>query len=408
MSLLKSEGSVSLSTFRAETREWLASNCPESMRGSAAEDEIVGGGKRQTYENPEAKLWLDRMAAKGWTAPTWPQEYGGAGLSKAEAAILRDEMAMINARAPIQGMGFSMIGPTLLDFGTDAQKAEHLPKIASGEIRWCQGYSEPGAGSDLASLQTRCEDQGDYYQVNGQKIWTSGAQYADWIFTLVRTDPKASKHDGISFVLIDMAQPGVTVKPIKLISGNSPFCETFFDDARCEKHNLVGQLNRGWTVGKRLLQHERSSISGLASGGSRGRYDHFGSLPDLAKQHLGLTHGRLSDRDLRRDIIKNEMDRKAFQLTQRRASEESESGGTPTFLTSLFKYYGSEHGTRRRELQLALMGTQSMGWEGNSFAADELATTRTWLRSKASTIAGGTSEVQLNIIAKRVLSLPDA
>jgi alkylation response protein AidB-like acyl-CoA dehydrogenase len=408
MSLLKSEGSVSLSTFRAETREWLASNCPESMRGSAAEDEIVGGGKRQTYENPEAKLWLDRMAAKGWTAPTWPQEYGGAGLSKAEAAILRDEMAMINARAPIQGMGFSMIGPTLLDFGTDAQKAEHLPKIASGEIRWCQGYSEPGAGSDLASLQTRCEDQGDYYQVNGQKIWTSGAQYADWIFTLVRTDPKASKHDGISFVLIDMAQPGVTVKPIKLISGNSPFCETFFDDARCEKHNLVGQLNRGWTVGKRLLQHERSSISGLASGGSRGRYDHFGSLPDLAKQHLGLTHGRLSDRDLRRDIIKNEMDRKAFQLTQRRASEESESGGTPTFLTSLFKYYGSEQGNRRMELQLALMGTQSMGWEGNSFAADELATTRTWLRSKASTIAGGTSEVQLNIIAKRVLSLPDA
>jgi len=348
------------------------------------------------------------MAAKGWTAPTWPQEYGGAGLSKAEAAILRDEMAMINARAPIQGMGFSMIGPTLLDFGTDAQKAEHLPKIASGEIRWCQGYSEPGAGSDLASLQTRCEDQGDYYQVNGQKIWTSGAQYADWIFTLVRTDPKASKHDGISFVLIDMAQPGVTVKPIKLISGNSPFCETFFDDARCEKHNLVGQLNRGWTVGKRLLQHERSSISGLASGGSRGRYDHFGSLPDLAKQHLGLTHGRLSDRDLRRDIIKNEMDRKAFQLTQRRASEESESGGTPTFLTSLFKYYGSEQGNRRMELQLALMGTQSMGWEGNSFAADELATTRTWLRSKASTIAGGTSEVQLNIIAKRVLSLPDA
>jgi len=399
---------VSLSTFRADTREWLAANCPDSMRGSAAEDEIVGGGTRQTYVNPEAKLWLDRMAAKGWTAPTWPTEYGGAGLSKSEVAILRDEMAMINARAPIQGMGFSMIGPTLLDFGTDAQKAEHLPKIASGEIRWCQGYSEPGAGSDLASLQTRCEDQGDYYQVNGQKIWTSGAQYADWIFTLVRTDPKASKHDGISFVLIDMAQPGVTVKPIRLISGNSPFCETFFDDARCEKHNLVGQLNRGWTVGKRLLQHERSSISGLASGGSRGRYDHFGSLPDLAKKHLGLTCGRLNDGNLRRDIIQNEMDRKAFQLTQRRASEESESGGTPTFLTSLFKYYGSEQGNRRMELQLALMGSQSMGWEGSSFAADELATTRTWLRSKASTIAGGTSEVQLNIIAKRVLSLPDA
>lgn len=402
------ESKVTLSTFRRETRQWLASYCPDSMRGAAPEDEIVGGGTRQTYANPDAKVWLDAMAQKGWTAPTWPEAYGGAELSKEEAMILGEEMAAIQARAPIQGMGFSMIGPTLLDFGTDAQKEEHLPKIASGEIRWCQGYSEPGAGSDLASLQTRCEDQGDFYLVNGQKIWTSGAQYADWIFTLVRTDSKASKHDGISFVLIDMAQAGVTVKPIRLISGHSPFCETFFDDARCEKHNLVGQLNRGWTVGKRLLQHERSSISGLASGGNRGRYDHFGTLPDLAKKHLGTINGRLSDPDLRRDVIQNEMERKAFQLTQRRAAEESESGGTPTFLTSLFKYYGSEQGNRRMELQLALMGTQSMGWEGDAFAADELATTRTWLRSKASTIAGGTSEVQLNIIAKRVLNLPDA
>ena len=260
---------MSLITFRADTKRWLESNCPPSMRGITSEDDTIGGGKRQRFDNPEAKVWLDAMAEKGWTAPTWPAEYGGGGLTVDEAKVLQEELLAIRAKPAIQGMGFSMIGPTLLDFGTEAQKAEHLPKIVSGEIRWCQGYSEPGAGSDLASLQTRCEDKGDFYLINGQKVWTSGAQYADWIFTLVRTDPSAGKHDGISFVLIDMDQPGVSVKPIRLISGQSPFCETFFDDARCEKNNLVGQLNRGWTVGKRLLQHERSSISGLASGGAR-------------------------------------------------------------------------------------------------------------------------------------------
>ena len=399
---------MSLITFRADTKRWLESNCPHSMRGMTSEDDTIGGGKRQRFDNPEAKVWLDAMAKKGWTAPTWPAEYGGGGLTVDEARVLQEELLAIRAKPAIQGMGFSMIGPTLLDFGTEAQKAEHLPKIVSGEIRWCQGYSEPGAGSDLASLQTRCEDKGDFYLVNGQKVWTSGAQYADWIFTLVRTDPSAGKHDGISFVLIDMDQPGVSVKPIRLISGQSPFCETFFDDARCEKNNLVGQLNRGWTVGKRLLQHERSSISGLASGGARGRYDHFGSLPQLAKDHLGIEGGRIADSDLRQEITQNEMERRAFQLTQRRASQESQAGGTPTFLTSLFKYCSSEQGNRRMQLQLKLMGTQSLGWEGDAFASDELATTRTWLRSKASTIAGGTSEVQLNIIAKRVLDLPDA
>jgi alkylation response protein AidB-like acyl-CoA dehydrogenase len=303
-------------------------------------------------------------------------------------------------------MGFSMIGPTLLDYGTEDQKLEHLPKIISGEIRWCQGYSEPGAGSDLASLQTRCDDQGDHFEVSGQKIWTSGAQFADWIFTLVRTDFTASKHDGISFVLIDMDQPGVSVRPIQLISGNSPFCETFFDQARCEKKNLVGQLNRGWTVGKRLLQHERSSISGLSGGGRRGRYDHFGTLSSIYQNSIdAVTQDPTGS--LRRRILNNEMNHKAFSLTQRRSFEESQSGGTPTFLTSLFKYYGSEQGNDRMELQLEMIGHQGLGWSGDSFDADELATTRTWLRSKASTIAGGSSEVQLNIIAKRVLGLPD-
>ncbi len=392
--------------FRAEVREWLSHHCPESMRGSVTEDQIIGGGKRQTFDNPAAKAWLDAMAEKGWTAPTWPNAYGGGCLDKSQHQILQDELQRIQARAPIAGMGFSLIGPTLLDYGTEEQKLEHLPKIISGEIRWCQGYSEPGAGSDLASLQTRCDDQGDHFEVSGQKVWTSGAQFADWIFALVRTDFNASKHDGISFVLIDMDQPGVSVRPIRLISGNSPFCETFFDGARCEKKNLVGQLNRGWTVGKRLLQHERSSISGLSGGGRKGRYDHFGSLSSIYRNRVD-GNAQDSNGSLRRRVLSNEMNQKAFSLTQRRSFEESQSGGTPTFLTSLFKYYGSEHGNERMELQLEMMGHQGLGWTGESFDADEIATTRTWLRSKASTIAGGSSEVQLNIIAKRVLGLPD-
>jgi len=395
-----------LDNFRTEVRAWLEENCPSSMREGAA-DEIIGGGKKQEYSNPDAKVWLDRMAEMGWTAPMWPKEYGGGGLSKAENLVLQDEMIRINARAPIGGMGFSMIGPTLLDYGTEEQKLEHLPKICSGEIRWCQGYSEPGAGSDLAGLQTKCEDQGDYFLVNGQKIWTSGAQFADWIFTLVRTDPQAPKHEGISFVLIDMDQPGVTVKPIKLISGNSPFCETFFDDARVEKPNLVGQLNRGWTVGKRLLQHERSSISGLNTGGRRGRYDGMRELPEVAEEYVGLENGKIADQKLRNAILDYSMGQRAFNLTQRRSMAENDSGGTPTFATSMFKYYGSELGKDRMELQLKAMGTQSLGWEGNEFTGEESTLTRTWLRSKSSSIAGGSSEIQLNIIAKRVLGLPD-
>jgi alkylation response protein AidB-like acyl-CoA dehydrogenase len=396
-----------LNEFREETRAWLEENCPATMREPESEDSMIGGGKKQVYANPDSKLWLDRMAGRGWTAPMWPTEYGGGGLSKDEFLVLQDELIRINARSPIAGMGFSMIGPTLLDYGTEEQKQRHLPKIVSGEIRWCQGYSEPNAGSDLASLQTKCEDKGDHYLVNGQKIWTSGAQFADWIFTLVRTEPQAPKHEGISFVLIDMGQPGVSVKPIKLISGGSPFCETFFDDAVCEKDAMVGQLNRGWTVGKRLLQHERSSISGMNSAGRRGRYDTMGSLPEVAKQYVGAVAGKIADGALRESVTKNMMNQRAFNLTQKRAMAGNDEGGTPTFATSMFKYYGSETGKQRLEIQLKAMGTQSMGWDGDTFDDNERLLTRTWLRSKSSSIAGGSSEVQLNIISKRVLGLPD-
>ncbi|MBW8304867.1 MAG: acyl-CoA dehydrogenase family protein, partial [Brevundimonas sp.] len=253
-----------LDTFRAETRAWLEANCPAECRGPVKSDEDrVWGGRNAVYPTPAHKTWLERMGARGWTAPEWPKEYGGGGLTREEAKVLGSEMRRIDAQAPLASFGVWMLGPALLQFGTEEQKQRFLPGIVRGEIRWCQGYSEPGAGSDLASIQTRAEDRGDHWIVNGQKVWTSYAYKADWIFCLVRTDPEAPKHLGISFVLFDMATPGVSTRPITLISGKSPFCETFFDDVRVEKANLVGTLNRGWDVAKALLAHERTMIGAM-------------------------------------------------------------------------------------------------------------------------------------------------
>ena len=393
---------MSLDAFREETRSWLEENCPPSMRTPMPAEETPGGGRRATYRNPETKVWLERCAARGYTAPTWPEEYGGAGLDAGEAQVLRQEMARINARPPLVGMGLSMIGPALLEFGTAEQKAEHLPKIASGEIWWCQGYSEPNSGSDLASLQTRAVLDGDEYVINGQKIWTSGADKADWIFCLVRTDTQAPKHNGITFILFDMDQPGVSVKPIKLISGLSPFCETFFEDARALRENVIGQVNDGWTVAKRLLQYERTMIGGGTGGGQRPR-----SVSDIAADYIGVSNGRLNDLALRDEILVQSMNDRAFGLTVRRNQEESKSTAAPSFVSSMFKLYGTEQNKNRYELMLKAMGSRMLGWEGEGFSEDELTQTRAWLRTKANSIEGGTSEVQLNIIAKRVLGLPD-
>ena len=393
---------MSLETFRAETRSWLEANCPASMRTPMAADEYPGGGRRAQYKNPETKDWMTLCASKGFTAPTWPTEYGGAGLNVDEAQILRQEMGRIKARPPLVGMGLSMIGPALVEFGTDEQKSEHLPKIASGDIWWCQGYSEPGSGSDLASLRTSAVEDGDDFIVNGQKIWTSGADHADWMFCLVRTDFDAPKHEGISFVLFDMRTPGVSVKPIKLISGLSPFCETFLDDVRVPKANLVFELNKGWTVGKRLLQHERSSIGGI--GGAQKTT----SIEEYAKQYIGVdSQGKVDDAVLRNQILSHRMNDSAFALTMKRSVQESATGTAPGAVSSMFKYYGTEQNKGKYELLLSILGTQSLGWSGDNFAADELTTTRAWLRSKANSIEGGTSEVQLNILAKRVLALPE-
>ena len=363
-------------------------------------DDLYTGGRNPEIDHPDQKIWCDVMAERGWTVPHWPSEYGGGGLNNDEVKVLRQEMAAIGARKPLDSFGISMLGPALLEFGSEAQKLEHLPPICRGEIRWCQGYSEPNAGSDLASLQTRADDQGDHYIINGQKIWTSYADKADWIFCLVRTDNTGTKHEGISFILFDMATQGVSVKPIKLISGSSPFCETFFDDVRAEKKNLVGEVGNGWSIAKYLLTHEREMISGFGAAPKK-------SLGEEAVEAFGSdASGRLNNTVLRQNIAQYQLDTLVFAATMARVGDEAKAGQGLGAASSIFKYYGTELNKRRNELNLAVGGEAALGWEGEEY--NEGVMSRDWLRSKGNSIEGGTSEVQLNIIAKRVLGLPDA
>lgn len=390
-----------LDQFRQDARDWLEKNCPEFVRTPARGfDDFYSGGRNPEFDHPDQVVWCERMAERGWTVPHWPREYGGGGLSKAEIKVLSEEMSRIGARRPLVSFGIDMLGPALLEFGTEEQKMEHLPKICRGEIRWCQGYSEPNAGSDLASLATRAEDKGDHFLINGQKVWTSYADKADWIFCLVRTDNSGTKHEGISFVLFDMDQPGVTVKPIKLISGSSPFCETFFDDAIADKANLVGELGKGWTIAKYLLTHEREMISGFGAPPKK-------TVGQLALEQLGAdATGRLSNSILRQNIAQYQLDTMAFGATMARVGDEAKAGKGLGPASSIFKYYGTELNKRRNELNLAALGEYALGWDGEAYNGGMVS--RDWLRSKGNSIEGGTSEVQLNIVSKRVLGLPDA
>ncbi|MDX5329985.1 MAG: acyl-CoA dehydrogenase family protein [Caulobacteraceae bacterium] len=391
-------GGSDLDAFRTEARDWIEANFPKSLKGKGG----MMMREERTEPTPDMNAWRKAMGEKGWGVPTWPSQYGGGGLTPAHARIIQQELGRVGAYNPIGGMGVMMFGPTLLEYGTEAQKQQHIPPIVRGEIQWCQGFSEPGAGSDLASLQTRAEDKGDHYIVNGQKIWTSGAQWADWCFCLVRTDT-TKKHEGISFVLFPMTTPGVEVRPIPLIAGNSPFCETFLTDVRVEKDQVVGPVNGGWTVAKRLLQHERSGLSGAGPGGGGGR-----SLVKLAKDYVGVDEsGRLADTDLRTRIIMNEIDGRAFQMTALRAMAESKANAGPSAATSIMKNAGTRWMQDKAELTIELMGHQGLGWEGDDFTPEELAAVRGWLGGKATTIYGGSQEVQNNIISKRILGLPD-
>jgi acyl-CoA dehydrogenase len=385
-----------LETFREEARAWLEVNCPAEMREPMRdESDACWGGRNPTFKNDAQRRWLEVMAERGWTVPDWPTDYGGGGLSPAETKVLKQEMARIGARNPLYSFGISMLGPALLKYGSEEQKKRFLPEIARGEIRWCQGYSEPNAGSDLASLQTRAEDRGDHYLVNGQKVWTSYADQADWIFCLVRTDPAAPKHLGISFLLFDMASPGVSTKPILLISGYSPFCETFFDDVKVPKDQLVGKLNRGWDVAKYLLGHEREMISGMGLGGG-------------SSEALGAALGDVLADDplLRADVARFDVDAIAFRAMSERFIDELKAGRAHPAQPSMMKYAGTELNKRRHELVMAAGGSAALEWESERSKSGK--TAREWLRTKANSIEGGTSEVQLNIVAKRILGMPGA
>ncbi len=394
-----------LESFRSEARAWLRQHAPASLLGQGGSElEGTWGGRKAGWPDPDRKRWLEVMAERGWTAPTWPQEYGGGGLEPDRARVLRQEMAALGLPAPLIGFGLTMIGPVLLRYGSEAQRREHLPRIVRGEIRWCQGYSEPDAGSDLASLKTRAVRDGDHFVVTGQKVWTSYADLSDWMFLLVRTDPEARKQAGITFLLMDMESPGVEVKPILLISGASPFCETFLHEVRVPVANVVGEIHGGWTIAKALLTYERSMIAEAFGSGAMGTRS---SLVDWARRYLEGLDGCIGDALIRDRVARTEMDTRSLMLTIQRARDAARAGQAPGPESSILKIYGTELNQRRYELLVDIAGPQALGWQGEGFSDEELALTREWLRSRGNSIEGGTSEIQLNIIAKRVLGLPD-
>jgi alkylation response protein AidB-like acyl-CoA dehydrogenase len=398
-----------LDAFRSDVRIWLEASVPQSLHGRPMAMAYEGAGEQEPPNiQADRARYLKAMISRGYTAPTWPEQYGGGGLTNAQARVLQEELARLKVAPALMSMGLSMIGPTLLVHGTEAQKKTFLPGILRGETRWCQGFSEPGAGSDLASLRTsaKLDASGQHYVINGSKIWTSGAHLSDWIFMLVRTD-ESSKHNGITFILVDMKTPGIEVKPIKLISGHSMFCEVFFNEVVAEAQNVVGAVNQGWTVAKTLLNFERSGM-GTGGGARASQRGNSGgnAIIALAKESVGESDGKLANPTLRDRLASLLIDELAMSLTVRRSAETQKATGAPGPEISMFKLCQSELGQRRDELMLRLRGTQALGWEGPGFSTDDLTLTRAWLAAKATTIYGGTSEIQRNIIAKRVLKMP--
>jgi len=391
-----------LDDFRAWARDWIAVHAPRSLYGTRRGRFDGYWGGRKAKPEPDVKAWFETALEEGLTAPTWPTEYGGRGLSSDAARVFDEELDRVALPPPLVGVGLTMIGPTLLDFGTEEQKKEHLPRIVRGEIRWAQGYSEPGAGSDLASLSTRAVPDGSDFIVTGQKTWTTYADKSDWIFALVRTNPNVKKQLGITFILVDMDTPGVSTRPIELISGWSPFCETFFDDVRVPARNVVGRVDAGWTVAKALLGYERSMIGEAMSGELAAAEER---LVERARRALDAVSGPLPDETLRVDIARTAMDIESFSLAIERLRQSAQEGKKPGPESSTLKIVGSDLKQRRWELGVRVAGPDGIGWSGPGFEPTDLEATREWLRSRANTIEGGTSEIQLNIIAKQVLGL---
>ncbi|HEY9033505.1 MAG TPA: acyl-CoA dehydrogenase family protein [Pseudomonadales bacterium] len=395
-----------LEQFRQETRQWLEENCPQSMRGPVpGMDEHSWGGRNARFASEDQQRWFERMRDKGWFCPGWPKEYGGGGLSPEQVSVLKQELKRINARPAHINLGIWMAGPAIMEFGTEEQKLQHLPPIARGEIRWCQGYSEPGAGSDLAGLQTRAVRDGDHFIINGSKIWTSYADKSDYIYCLVRTNPEASKREGITFLVFDMQTEGVSTKPIELINGDAHFCQTFFDNVRVPVANVIGEIDKGWTVAKRVLELERAMMAELEESAAR----HEDDPADLARRYIGTdSQGRISDAVIRDRIVQNAINTEAMDITMQRVIQEfAEADPLAGMAAMIAKYQGTEEDKRKYQLIMDILGNQGLGWEGEAFSDEAMRINRQFLQTYAHTIAGGTSEIQLNIIAKRVLGLPD-
>ena len=382
-----------LESFRNEVRDFLADSLPDELRV----------GNRPDLPEAPLREWRDALAERGWFTPEWPVEYGGAGLNHDEANVLKSELRAV--RAPVEShTSIRLLGPTLLEFGTEEQKRQHLPGVARNRVRWCQGFSEPGSGSDLASLQCRAERDGDDYVINGSKIWTSGADTADWIFCLVRTDFDAPKHRGISLILFEMDQPGVEVAPLKLIDGSAQFCQVFFDNARARADQVVGPLHGGWTVAKSLLQHERttdSSTLGEMKGESKE------TIAELVIREVGLNDGVLADPTLRERLAALEIDTRALDLTMQRAGEAARAGHKGRAVGTVGKFRWANLMKAEQDLAMDAAGSGGLGWEGPGFEPAQLERTREWLFSRANSIWGGTDEIQKNTIAKRVLGIPE-
>ncbi len=385
-----------LDNFRAEVRDWLQANCPPAMRTPIRSPEMVWSGSQVSFTSTEQRLWFERMRDRGWFVPGWPVAYGGGGLSRREQRVLDEEMAALGCRQPQFNLGIWMLGPVLLELGSEEHKREHLPPMARGTVRWCQGFSEPNAGSDLASLRTRAVPDGDDFIVNGQKIWTSYGNVSDWMYALVRTDPAAKKQKGISFLLLDLKSPGVTVRPIELISGKSSFCEVFFDNVRVPARNLVGGLNHGWAVAKKLLDHERAAMSKFSAGGAPSH-----DLLASAAPYLAAAGPVWRDR-----VAAALIDQQAFALSARRLHEQTLAHEDVSGLAAIMKLVQTEQEVAKYELLQQVMGQRGLSWEGEAFTTLEHDACRQWLYTKGYTISGGASEIQLNLIARRVLGLP--
>ncbi len=375
--------------FRDEVRAWLADAMPPDLRAKADID--------AHFEMDEVMRWHRILHAKGWVAPHWPTEFGGPGLSPTQRFILTEALELAGTPS-LSPFGLSMVGPAIMQFGTPEQQERFLPAILSGDQVWCQGYSEPGAGSDLAAVRTTARDDGDAFVLDGQKTWTTYAQYADWIFCLVRTDASVKKQAGISFVLVDMRSPGVEARPMLTIGHTPAFCDTFFEGVRVPKTNVVGPLHGGWTVAKALLGHERTLIAAVGQSQRAIR----------RVKRIAAAHDLLDDPSWAGRIARLEIELQALQMANYRALAGAALGHAPGPESSILKLRGSEIFQRVFELAMDVMGPDALAWFNQPGVVSELEQTvaSTYCYNRATTIYGGSSEIQKNIIAKLILGLP--